>query len=225
MKIVLSLGGSVIVPDEVDTIFIKEFSGFAVEASKKHRLAIVVGGGKTARKYIEPARMFGASELSCDLIGIDATRMNARLLIAAIGDCANKEPPKNQIEAARELELKKIVVMGGTDPGHSTDAVAALLAEYIKADLFINASNVDGIFDCDPKKNRDARMLDKISPDKLIELIKHNSSGAGRYELVDLMAVKIIQRSKIPAIFLNGRNLSNLRNAIANKKFVGTKIE
>ena len=212
------------VPDAIDASYIREFSKLAKELGKKHSLAIVTGGGKTARKYIEPARSFGAPEIICDLIGIEATRMNARLLSAAIGDAASKEPAKNQIEAALDLDMKKIAVMGGTDAGHSTDAVAALLAEYIKADLFINASNVDGIFDSDPSKNKKAKMLEKISSAELIDMIKPNSLGAGKYELVDLMAAKIIQRSKIRAIFLNGRNLSNLKNAVEGKKFTGTSI-
>jgi uridylate kinase len=224
MKIVISLGGSVMVPDGIDKEYVKKFSDLAKEIGKKHSIAIVTGGGKTARKYIEPARTFGASEFYCDLIGIDATRMNARILSAAIGEAASKEPAKNQIEAANQLDLKKIVVMGGTEPGHSTDAVAALLAEYIKADLFINASNVDGIFDSDPAKNRSAKMFEKIKVAELIDLVKPSSLGAGKYELVDLMAAKIIQRSKMKAIFLNGKKLDNLKNAIDGKKFVGTSI-
>jgi uridylate kinase len=225
MKIVISLGGSVMVPDEIDKEYVKKFALLARELAKKHELAIVTGGGRTARKYIEPAREYRATEYFCDRVGISATRMNAMLLSSAIGPQASIDPPRDQVEAAKEMDSKKIVVMGGTEPGHSTDAVAALLAECVKADLFINASDIDGVYDSDPKKNRDAKRLEKISAGDLLDMVKNKAMGAGKYELVDMLAVKIVQRSKIKTIFLSGRDLENMRNAIDGKKFVGTTIE
>ena len=213
------------VPEAIDKEFIGKFAALARELHKKHELAIVTGGGKTARKYIESAREFGASEVFCDLIGIEATRLNAMLLSAAIGPEANMEPPKDHLEALKALDSKKIVVMGGTEPGHSTDAVAALLAEYMKADLFINASDVDGVYDKDPKKDRSAKRYDKITAEQLVDMIKTKSVGAGRYELIDIVAVKVIQRSRIKTIFLSGRDLPNMKKAIEGRKFTGTTIE
>ena len=224
MKIVISLGGSVMVPDEIDKEYIKKFALLARDLAKKHELAIVTGGGRTARKYIEPAREYGATEYFCDRVGISATRLNAMLLSAAIGPDASIDPSKDQNEAAGELGCGKIVVMGGTEPGHSTDAVAALLAECVKADLFINASDIDGIYDKDPKKNKDAKRLEKITADGLLEMVKGKAMGAGKYELVDMLAVKIVQRSKIKTVFVSGRDLENMRNAIDGKKFIGTTI-
>jgi len=224
MKIVISLGGSVMVPDEIDKDYIQKFAKLARELHKKHQLAIVTGGGRTARKYIEPAREFGASEVFCDLIGIGATRLNARLLSAAIGAEANMEPPKDHMDALKALDFGKIAVMGGTEPGHSTDAVAALFAEYMRADLFINVSDIDGIYDKDPKKNKDAKRLDRLSIDGLVDMIKSKSVGAGKYELIDILAVKVIQRSKIKTIFIS-KDPDNLRNAIDGRKFVGTAID
>ena len=224
MKIVISLGGSVMVPDEIDKDYIQKFAKLARELHKKHQLAIVTGGGRTARKYIEPAREFGASEVFCDLIGIGATRLNARLLSAAIGAEANMEPPKDHMDALKALDFGKIAVMGGTEPGHSTDAVAALFAEYMRADLFINVSDIDGVYDKDPKKNKDAKRLDRLSIDGLVDMIKSKSVGAGKYELIDILAVKVIQRSKIKTIFIS-KDPDNLRNAIEGKKFVGTVID
>lgn len=224
MKIVISLGGSVLVPDEIDEEYFKKFADFVKWIHKKHEIAIVTGGGRLARKYIEPARRFGANETFCDLIGIEATRLNSRLMIAAIGEDTNSEP-LGDFETARDLiDSNKIVVMGGTHPGHSTDAVSAILAEYINADLLINATNVDGIYDKDPKKYRDAVMYEKLSADRLVDIVKSHSLDAGNYKLIDILAAKVIQRSKIRAIFLNGNNLENMKNAIAGKKFVGTVI-
>jgi uridylate kinase len=225
MKVVISVGGSVLVPDEIDLSYAKYLGELVNQLSVKHQVAIVTGGGRLARRYIEAARKFGASEISCDMIGINATRLNARLLAAIIGKKATLEPPTDFKEALQELSFGKIVVMGGTSPAHSTDAVAALLAEYIRAGLLINASNVEGVYDKDPKKNKDAKLLKKLRVEELVEMVKSYSAGAGEYELVDILAAKIIQRSKIETIFLNGRNLDNMKSAIEGKKFVGTLIE
>ncbi|RLI88156.1 MAG: UMP kinase [Candidatus Altiarchaeales archaeon] len=225
MKIVISIGGSVLVPDEIDKEFIENFAKLIREIHRRHELVIVTGGGKTARRYIELARDFGASEVFCDLIGIDATRLSARLLSAAIGKDANLEPPKDHIDGLKALNFGKIVVMGGTHPGHSTDAVAALFAEYIHADLFINATDVDGIYDRDPQKYKDAKRYEKLSVEQLVDMVKSQSLGAGKYELIDILAAKVIQRSKLKTIFLNGRNIENMKNAIEGKKFIGTVIE
>lgn len=224
MKIVISLGGSVIVPDEINTEYFKRFADFAKEIHKKHEVAIVTGGGRLARKYIEPARRFGANEAFCDFIGIEATRLNSMLMIAAIGDDANSKPLEDFEKAKNSIYSKKIVVMGGTHPGHSTDAVSAILAEYINADLLINATNVNGIYDKDPKRYKDAVMYEKLPADKLVEIVASHSLDAGNYKLIDILAAKIIQRSRIRTIFLNGNNLENIRNAINGKKFVGTVI-
>ncbi|MBU4266789.1 MAG: UMP kinase [Candidatus Altiarchaeales archaeon] len=225
MKVVISVGGSILVPSDIDTAYIKDFAKLANELSNKHKIAIVTGGGRTARKYISPAREFGASEIFCDMIGISATRLNARLLSAAIGDKANMEPPREFMTAMKAFDFGKLVVMGGTHPGHSTDAVSALLAEYVGADLLINASDVDGIYDKDPGKHKDAKRYERIPIDKLVDMVKSYSAGAGKYELVDILAAKIIQRSKTRTIFVNGRDLKNLKNAIEGKKFTGTVVE
>lgn len=224
MKIVISLGGSVIVPDEINQEYFKKFADFVKEVHKRHRIAIITGGGKLARRYIEIARRFGANEAFCDIIGIEATRLNSRLMIAAIGEDANSEPLK-EFEEARNLIDSKIIVMGGTHPGHSTDAVSAILAEYINADLLINATDVNGIYDKDPNNHKDAVMYKRLSADQLVDIVKSHSLGAGDYKLIDILAAKVIQRSKIRTIFLNGNNFENMRNAINGKKFVGTVIK
>ncbi|MFH1722710.1 MAG: UMP kinase [Candidatus Altiarchaeota archaeon] len=224
MKVVISLGGSIMVPEEIDPSFIGDFAKLCRELCTKHQLAVVTGGGRTARKYITQAREFGASEIFCDLMGIEATRLNARLLAAAIGAKANLEPPTSYMGAVKALDFGKVVVMGGTDPGHSTDGVAAFLSEYIKADLLIKATAVDGVYDKDPKKHKDAKRFDKLSVKELINLVKSYSVGAGHYELIDLLAAKVIQRSNIKTVFVDGRDLKNMKNVFEGKKFTGTII-
>ncbi|OYT54100.1 MAG: uridylate kinase [Candidatus Altiarchaeales archaeon ex4484_2] len=225
MRIVLSIGGSILVPEEVDVGYIGELASFLVDLSSGNEIAVVSGGGRLARKYIDAARVFNSSEALCDLIGIDASRLNARLLSAAIGDTATIEPPSVFQKAREELERGKIMVMGGTHPGHSTDGVSALLAEYVGADLLINATDVDGIFDKNPREYADARLIEEITPEGLMDIIKKYSVDAGSYALIDPLAVKIIQRSAIKTIFLNGRDFKNMEKAISGKKYRGTRVK
>ena len=223
MKIVFALGGSVVVPDKLDEKYVKDFAKFALELAKKHTLAIVVGGGKTARRAIEKCRKEGKDEAACDYAGIDASRYNASVVSQSMGI----EPliPETIKEAKKVLETEGIVIMGGTEPGHSTDAVAAILGEYLGADLYIKASNIDGVYDKDPKKYKDAKKLDKISIEALMNMVHSLSQEAGNYRLFDALAVKMLRRSKIKTLVLEGHDLSNMKAAISGKKFVGTVIE
>lgn len=163
MRIVFDLGGSVVMPKEgAKAEKIMEYANiFKKIKDEGHEVAIVVGGGKTAREYIEIGRELGASESFCDELGIMATRMNAMILITALGDYSIKKVPTSFEEAELILNLGKIPVMGGTHPGHTTDAVAASLAEFINADLLVIGTNVDGVYDKDPNKYEDAKNLIK----------------------------------------------------------------
>jgi uridylate kinase len=223
MRIVFALGGSVVYPDKLDDKYIANFAKFALELTKKHKLAIVVGGGMSARAAIEQARARGANEAECDYAGIEASRYNASVVSQAMGI----EPliPDTIREAKKVLDTEGIVIMGGTEPGHSTDAVAAILAEYIGADIFIKASNIDGVYDSDPKTNPKAKLLKKLSIQDLLEMVNGLSQDAGNYRLFDVLAVKMIKRSGIKAITLDGRDLKNIKKAIDGKGFIGTVIQ
>ncbi len=224
MILVLALGGSVVVPaDDVDEIYVKEFSKLVKDLSGRHKLGIVIGGGKTARNAVEAARAAGKNEAECDYAGIDASRANAKA-VAKIMGLKQATIPENFKEARTILEKKGIVIMGGTEPGHSTDAVAAILAEYCNADMILNLTNVDGVYDRDPRKFREAKLFKELPVKTLEQIVLGISQHAGKYELMDLVAVKIIQRSGVKCIALNGRNLKNIANAIMGKNFVGTVI-
>lgn len=153
MKIVIIIGGSVLMEDSNPKKF-REYAKILRDLSKDHKIWIVIGGGKPAREYIALARSLGANEAQCDDIGIDVTRLNAKLLKIALGDSAYPEIAKNFQEALKFSESKKIVIMGGTEPAHSTDAVGAILAEFVDADILINLTSVDGFYDKDPKNIR-----------------------------------------------------------------------
>jgi len=171
-----------------------KYAGIIRDLRSDHTVFVVVGGGATARDYIGMARTFDADEAFCDLLGIAVTRLNARLLIAALGSAAYPVPPETQEDASVAALSGRIVVMGGTTPGHTTDAVAAILAEYVHADILIDATSTDGIYTKDPKKHPDAVKLDELSPARLIEIIAAEKMEAGANLPLDILAAKIIEQ-------------------------------
>ena len=221
MTLVLSIGGSVVGSDQDRFL---EYAEILQRLASDHTVFVVVGGGETARDYISRARMLGADEAFCDLIGIAVTRLNARLLIAALGNHAYPVPPETQEDATLAALSGRIVVMGGTVPGHTTDAVAAILAEFVHADLMINATSTDGIYTSDPKKDPDAAKLDKISPRRLIEIIAGSKMEAGANLPLDMLAAKVIERSGVPTVVVDGRRPQSLFDAVLGKS-VGTRVQ
>jgi uridylate kinase len=221
MKIVVTIGGSIIIKDHD----YKKFSDYAEvlrDLSEEHEIFVVVGGGKTARDYIGIARGIGVSEAMCDDVGIDVTRLNAKLLIAALGDYAYPEVPHNFREALQYASSNKIIVMGGTEPAHSTDAVGSILAEFVRAELLINATSVDGLYNKDPNKYSDAKKFDEVKPSKMMDLMATKDIKAGTYEFFDMTAIQIIKRSSIKTVILNGDDPQNIRTAISGR--IGTTI-
>ncbi|RLI76856.1 UMP kinase [Archaeoglobales archaeon] len=219
MKIVLSLGGSVF--GDVDRI--KKFAE-AIEEINCEKLFVVVGGGKTAREYINKARKLGADETFCDYIGIGVTRLNAMLLISTLKD-AVKKVPKDFVEAYELSKMSRIVVMGGTFPGHTTDATAALLAEFVGADLLLNATSVNGVYSEDPRKNKNAKRFERLKANELVEIVRRGEIRAGSSNVIDLLAAKIIERSKIKTIIFLGEP-ENIKKVIeGDVSGIGTVIE
>ncbi len=223
MKIVVSVGGSVLARALVPEKF-RSYAAALKSLSKENTVFIVTGGGQAARDYIKAARELGSDEATCDLIGIQLTRLNARLLIASLGDAAYHEPPLDYMEAKNASLCGKIVVMGGVSPGHTTDAVSAILAEYVGADLLINATSIDGVYTSDPKKNKDAKKFETMTPKQLIEVVMKTEMVAGANSPIDLLAAKVIERSNIRTIVLNGENPKDIVKAVSGKH-KGTVIE
>jgi len=218
MKVVISLGGSVLT-DRLERI--KEYAEALEKVAEQCKLFVVVGGGKLAREYISLARKLGASETFCDYIGISATRMNAMLLISALKSAARRVP-EDFYEAEELSKLYRIVVMGGTFPGHTTDATAALLAEFVNAEMFINATNVDGVYSADPRVDASAVKYERLSYEQLVEIISKNSTKAGSNVVIDLLAAKIIERSRIKTYVILGTP-ENIIKAVRGEA-VGTVI-
>jgi uridylate kinase len=219
--IVLTIGGSVILSKDLESSYFKKLANLLKIISKKYKLFIVVGGGDVARRYIKLGRELGFSEDILDLIGIDITRINAKFLSNILTDSNNKITYTT--DEAIKLD-KSIVIMGGTTPGHSTDMVGAEIAEKTHSELFIIATNVDGIFDKDPNKYSDAKQIKEIEIDQLIKSFGTQWSKAGKHMVVDGPALKIVKRAKLTTYVLNGKRLDQLEKALNFQSFDGTKI-
>ena len=221
-SIVISLGGSVLLSDDLDIAFFKKLTNLLKQLSKQYKIYIIVGGGKTARTYIQLGRKLNFDEKILDQFGIDITRVNARFLTNLI-EISNAEIP-NSTDEAIKID-KPIIVMGGTTPGHSTDMVGAELAEKVSALKFIIATNVDGVYDKDPNKYSNAKQLKEISIEKLVNDYGTEWSVAGKNVVIDGPALQIIKRAKISTFVLNGKKLEELDKVINNQLFNGTKIK
>ena len=204
-KVVLSLGGSVLMPS-LEENRLAEYASVLRSLSGKASLLVVVGGGGEARRYIGIMRDLGVDEGTSDEVGILITRLNATLLIAALGDNAYPKVAESHAEAKKYAESGKIVVMGGITPGQTTDAVAAVLAERVGAAVFLNATSVDGIYSADPKKDVNATRFDAITPQKLLEIVGGTALGAGSNTVLDIVAARVVERSNIPLVVLDGRD-------------------
>ncbi|MBE6500079.1 MAG: UMP kinase [Methanobrevibacter thaueri] len=222
MKIVIAIGGSILLKEYNSKKF-QEYSTILKNLSKEHELYVVVGGGKPAREYISVVRDLGAGEAQCDDIGIEVTRINAKLMLSALGDAAYQKVPHNFQEALEFSATGKIIVMGGTEPAHSTDAVSAILAEYIQADKLVNLTSVDGMYTKDPNKFDDAELVPEITASDLLDFLSDKDVKAGTYEFFDTTAVQMIKRSDLETIITNGFEPENLIKAV-NGENIGTRI-
>jgi uridylate kinase len=157
-----------------------------------------------------------------DILGIEVSRLNARLLILALGDNAYPTVPEDLEQVSKAVTANRIIVTGGLHPGQSTNATAALIAEKVKASKFLNATDVDGIYDSDPNKNKDAKLFQEITVKKCIDLLGSEDSTAGGYDLMDIVALKVIERSKIPTMVVKSDPIV-IKNAIYRNN-VGTRI-
>jgi len=209
MILVYSLGGSILAGRDAQSL--REYAAVLAALAREHQVFVVVGGGRIAREYIEKARALGASEMFCDLIGIEATRLNSALLVAALGEAAPRVIPDSYALAAQLGQAYRIVVMGGVAPGQTTDAVSALLAEYVHAQRLVIATSVDGVYTADPEKDASARKLEVMTPRQLVDLAMQTEMRAGSRSPVDPLAAKIIERSSIPTAIVLGREIENLR--------------
>jgi len=219
-RIVIKLSGKIFAMDNVKVL--KDYAEFLVRISKICQPIVIAGGGNIARHYISHARSSGADESTLDELGIEISRLNAKLLIYALKTKAYSHPPTTLQEVRHAVDDGLIVVAGGLHPGQSTNGTAALIAEKVHAEQFLNATDVDGVYDMDPNKFKKAKKFKRIDLKNLKNMLVHEDSVAGGYDLMDIVALKIIERSRIKTRILKAEP-KIIENAIKGAD-VGTEI-
>jgi len=225
MRITICFGGSIVAPGNPDIACIRDIVTTVRKLrSQKHEVLIVVGGGELARVYINAARELGIPGIDQDHIGIAATRLNAQLLISALGDLAEPAPVTVFEKAVRAMLRDKIPVMGGTTPGQTTDAVAAMLAQASKSELLIFFTNVDGVYTADPKVDPKAKKIVRMSADELARLVGSEEFKPGMKAIMDPVAVKLIQRANMETLVMGSHEIKRLPEILNGAKHTGTII-
>lgn len=220
---ILSLGGSLIYPKEIDVVYLKEFRKIILSLLPSgKKFGIVTGGGWICREYIRKANeVIPLGTYQNDMIGILTTRMNAQLVRELFGDLAYKDVI---IEYEKKIHTDKSIVVGaGAVPGSSSDKDAVLLAIMYGAKTVINLTNVDYVYDKDPRKFPDAKPIKKISWQDFKKIVGGDWK-AGMNLPFDPIAAQLAEKEKITVIVLNGANLSNLETFLSGKEFVGTVL-
>jgi uridylate kinase len=223
---VLSLGGSLIIPNKPNFKFLDQFKKTLQSNFKKYKFVIVTGGGTLARKYITVLKKQHKSKKELSIAGIMATRTNARFIMQLFGNkLANDSLPKSMKQVKFALRKNKVVICGALryTKDSTSDSTAATLANYLNAD-FINLTNVPGLYTSNPKKNKNAKFIPKISHKAFNKLATKSKFKAGQHFVLDQNASRIIKKHKITTYIL-GENLKNLNNLLKGKKFIGTMIE
>ncbi|MBI4437610.1 UMP kinase [Candidatus Uhrbacteria bacterium] len=223
--LVISVGGSLVVPNGgIDVEFLKDFQGLIHAHFKRGwRFVVVVGGGGTARHYQEAARGVGKlTRDDLDWLGIHSTRLNGHLMRTVLRDVAHPIMIKDPTGSLRQW-TKPVLVAAGWKPGWSTDYVAARLAKRLKSKLVVNLSNVDYVYDKDPRKHKDAEAICTISW-KAFRRLVGNTWDPGMNVPFDPVASRLAHHSGIRVAILNGKNISNLEGLLTGERFIGTVI-
>lgn len=225
--IIISLGGSLIVPEEIDWEFVKKFKALIKEQiDNGFKFILIVGGGKICRKYQEAAAK--ASDVITDddkdWLGIHATRMNAHFIRTVFREHAHPRINKNPHDLEDFYNFKEsILVAAGWRPGFSTDFDAVILAKYLGIKKVINLSNIDYVCDKDPNKFPDAKKIEKISWTDFRTMVG-DTWDPGMNAPFDPIASKEAQEIGLEVAIMNGKNLDNLRDYLEGRESKGTII-
>jgi len=223
--IVISLGGSIVIPDEINAEFLTDFiqliKGYI---QKEFRFVIIVGGGKICRKYQAAlTQISDPSREDLDWLGIYTTHLNAEFLRLSFGDCADEKIISDV--ATLEMHDRPIILAGGHTPGATTDLNAVRVAQKINAHDIINLSNIDFAYDKDPRTYSDAKPIEKISWEEFRKIIPSIEDwGPGNSAPFDPIASKLAEVSDITVAIMNGNNIENLKKYLEGEEFIGTII-
>jgi uridylate kinase len=222
--IVLSLGGSLIIPDDVNVKYLKDFKKVILKNTKKYKFVVVCGGGSVARKYISALREIGINETLQSFSGISATRMNARFMNYFFNQNPEMGIP-HTMKLLKEYARKYDVVFCGAleyKPNQTSDSTSAEVAKIFKSD-FINLTDVSGLHDKNPKEFKDAKFIPKISWQDFDKMISKIKFKPGQHFVLDQSAAKRIMKYEITTYIL-GKDMKQLDNLLNGKKFKGTII-
>lgn len=223
--IVISLGGSLIIPDNINVKFLKKFKKTIIRHAKKCKFVIVCGGGGIARKYISVLKKMRINKKLQNFSGISATRMNARFMNYFFNQDAEQGIPEKMDGVKKYLKKRNIVFCGALEYGeHKTsDSTAAQIASELKS-TFINLTDIDGLYDKNPRKFKNAKFIPRISWKKFHEMANKLKFNPGQHFVLDQKTSKIIMKNKIKT-YIIGKNIKNLDNFLKQRKFRGTIIE
>lgn len=223
--IVISVGGSLIVPDEVDTHFLSSLKDLInTETAAGRRFILIAGGGKTARKYAEAAAAVAPLENEdLDWLGIHATRLNAHLVRTIFRQLAHYEVISNPDDILDVPETAKLIIASGYRPGSSTDLRAIQIAERMGAKKVVNLSNTEYVYTADPKKDPNAEKIEDITWEEFRRLIP-NEWDPGLNSPFDPVAAREAQAKDIEVACIDGTKLVSLKNYLEEKPFTGTRI-
>ena len=228
--IVVAIGGSLLRPEvEEKHVWLNDLIMIIRErVAAGDRLGLVIGGGAPAREGISLAKPLIDDDYHLDKIGIAATRLNATIIREAFteaGISVSGIIPTSVNEAIQLLEERPVVVMGGTEPGHTTDAVAIRLAIAVNASKCIIATNVGKVFNEDPRKNPNAKSFDFLTHDQLQQIVgPAEHKEAGESSVVDPIAVSEATKANLELNIIDGRKIERIKHTILGSNFDGTKI-
>ena len=224
---VISLGGSIVIPKPggIDILFLRNFKNLILKFLKKgYQFIIIVGGGKICRIYQGAAKEVGnASSNDMDWLGIEATKLNAKLIQVIFQKQSYKKVIDNPLTKS-DFSKAKIVIASGWKPGFSTDFDAVLFAKRAKAKTIINLSNIDFVYDSDVNIYKNAKPIKNISWNDYLKLVGEKWTP-GLSTPFDPIAAKMANKLNKKVIIAKGANIKNLENILSNQKFIGTVIE
>jgi len=225
--IVLSLGGSLIIPNTIDNKFLQQFKKTLLKNSKRYKFIVVCGGGNTARNYINgiSKEKIAKKKFFQGLLGISSTRLNARFMTYFFGTDANKGIPHDMKEVENMLRKYDVVFCGALRyaKNETSDGTSAKLANYFNTS-FINLTNVEGLYDKNPTKEKNAKFIKEISWKEFHKMANKEKFKPGQHFVLDQSASEIILKNKIPT-YIIGQDMKQLNNFLQNKKFIGTTIK
>jgi len=224
--IVLSLGGSLIIPNKINVKFLEDFRRVLIKNINKYKFVVVCGGGQTARNYIQglEQQKISEKEMLQSFLGISATKLNARFMTYFFGKDANKGMPNDMKDVEDYLIRKDIVFCGALRYAEkqTSDSTAVKLSHYFNT-IFINLTNTKGLYDKNPKKFRSAKFIPEISHKEFLKMANKISFKPGQHFVLDQTAAKIIKKYNIPT-YIVGENAKNLDNLLNGRHFVGSVI-